>query len=223
MTEHPIEDDLPETFFDVLDKWGHGWMWKALRLEGNDGCLMDSIRDGTLLAVADDSYIRELHPELCLAAFILECSAGRGRIVGSFPELSPDANAYQGELLGLLAVHLILLAVNRLHPALTGRVKIYSDCMSALERITDLPSGRIACRIQHADILKILMVQCKDFSVKAHQDDRESYLSLVCPAQLNCQVDFFAKKVIWGLEGTQPPPQDISRWKQSGFLLVRPK
>jgi hypothetical protein len=181
-------------------------MWKALRLEGNDGWLMDSIRDGTLVAVTDGSYIRELHPELCSAAFILECSAGRGRIVGSFPEMSSDANAYRGELLGLLAIHLILLAVNRLDPTLTGRAKIYSDCMSALERITDLPPGRIPGRIQHADILKILMVHCKNFSfacgyyhVKAHQDDRDSYFSLARPAQLNCQVDFYAKKVIWGL------------------------
>jgi hypothetical protein len=228
--DQPTEANLPETFLDVLDKWGHSWMWKSLRLEGDDGWLLDAIHDGTLVAVADGSYIRELHPELCSAAFILECSAGRGRIVGSFPELSPDANAYRGELLGLLALHLILLAVNQLQPNLTGRAKIYSDCMSALERITDLPSGRIPSRIKHADILKILMVHCKNFSfgcsylhVKAHQDDRQSYYALTRPAQLNCQVDFYAKRVIWGLEGTQPPPQDMLPLEALGVFAGKTK
>jgi hypothetical protein len=38
------------------------------------------------------------------------------------------ANAYRGELLGLMAIHLILLSVNTVHPKLKGEVKIVSDC-----------------------------------------------------------------------------------------------
>jgi hypothetical protein len=102
--------------------------------------------------------------------------------------------------------------------------------MSALERITDLPSGRIPSRIKHADILKILMVHCKNFSfgcsylhVKAHQDDRQSYYALTRPAQLNCQVDFYAKSVIWGLEGSQPPPQDMLPLEALGVFAGKTK
>ena len=50
---------------------------------------------------------------MCSAAFILECKEGTGRIVRSFPEASKMANAYSGELLGLMAIHLVLLAANK--------------------------------------------------------------------------------------------------------------
>lgn len=169
-----------------------------------------------LRAVTDGSYIRELHPEICSAAFILECSAGTGRILGSFPELSKDANAYRGELIGLLAIHLILAAVNKVVPDLQGSVQIFSDCLGALGRVTTLPTSRLPNNTKHADILKILVLHCSSFSflssyhhVKAHQDDHLAYSCLVRAAQLNCQVDYCTKQVIWGLHGTTPPPQDM--------------
>ena len=42
-----------------------------------------------------------------------------------------------------------------------------------------------------------------------HQDDSTHYNSISRPVQLNCQVDFLAKKVIWDLEGKKPPPQEM--------------
>ena len=95
-------------------------MWQSLRLIGNDNWLEQSIAAGTCVAVTDGSYIRELYPNLCLAAFIIECSEGNGLIVGSFPETSSAASAYRGELLGLLAIHLILLAANNVQQDLRG-------------------------------------------------------------------------------------------------------
>ena len=89
-------------------------MWKLLRLIGDDGWLKRAIVRGTLVTVTDGSYMQELLPDLCSAAFILECSEGSSRIVGSFAEASRGANAYRGELLGLMAIHLILLAANKL-------------------------------------------------------------------------------------------------------------
>jgi hypothetical protein len=38
----------------------------------------ESIRHGTLVAVMDGSYIREMFPNLCSAAFVIECGVGRG-------------------------------------------------------------------------------------------------------------------------------------------------
>ena len=54
------------------------------------------------------------------------------KLVGSFSEVSDEANAYRGELLGLMALHLILLAVNKINPNLDGSVTLHSDCLSAL-------------------------------------------------------------------------------------------
>jgi hypothetical protein len=77
--------------------------------------VIKSIAQGALVAVTDGFYIREQFPELCSAAFVLECSAGHGRIVGSFSESLIVANSHRGELLGLMAIHLILLSINKIH------------------------------------------------------------------------------------------------------------
>ncbi len=86
----------------------------------------------SLVAVTDGSYITEHYPDLCSTAFVLECTQGGGRATGPFPEASTAAYAFWGELLGLMVVHLLLLAVNTVSPGLNGWVKIYSDCLGAL-------------------------------------------------------------------------------------------
>ena len=95
-----------------------------------------SISNGTMAAVMDGSYIRELYPTLCSAAFILECSKGHGRVVGFFLEALLVANAYRGELLGLMAIHLILLSINKIQQNLGESVEKVSDCLRALKRVT---------------------------------------------------------------------------------------
>ena len=45
---------------------------------------------------------------------------------GSFPECSQGANAYRGELMGLMAIHLILLEAKKVWPSLRGCEVIYS-------------------------------------------------------------------------------------------------
>ncbi len=111
-----------------------------MKVLGGTDWLLQAIAGGTLIPVTDGSYIREHYPELCSAAFILECTQGGGRVTGAFPEALIDANAFQGELLDLMAVHLLLLAVNTVSPGLTGRVRVYSDCLGALSRVAELPS-----------------------------------------------------------------------------------
>jgi hypothetical protein len=63
---------------------------------GNVTWINKSIAHCTLVAVTDGSYILEHFPELCLAAFVLECSVGSRRIVGSFSESLIVANACRG-------------------------------------------------------------------------------------------------------------------------------
>lgn len=67
------------------------------------------------------SLVGKLYPELCSAAFVLKCRVGRGRLVGAFAK-SYFENAYRSELMGLMlmAVHIILLAVNKIKPTLKG-------------------------------------------------------------------------------------------------------
>ena len=74
----------PHTFMDVLLSWGNTWLWDNISIVGVHGWINDAISDGSLLAVTDGSFIREQYPTLCSAAFVLECTKGRGRMVGSF-------------------------------------------------------------------------------------------------------------------------------------------
>ena len=115
--------------------------------------------------------------------------------MGSFMESTPNAGSYRGELLGLMAIHLILRSMNEISTDLQGSVHIYSDCMVALNKVKNLPPYHIPTKCSHSDILKNIMVNCSDLTflqfyslVQAHQDDHIGYESLTRSAQLNCQM-----------------------------------
>ncbi len=136
-----------------------------------------------------------------MTAFVLECKKGQGRIIGSFSEESLAANAYRGELLGIMAVHLILVSVNKLNSLLAGLVEVVFDCLGALSHVVNLPPYCIPSRCKHSDILKNILVNCRDLSfsvhfshIKAHQDDKTSFDKLSWKAQLNCICDHLAKQ-----------------------------
>ena len=208
-------DEVPPTlFWQVLLKWERTWMWENIRWEGDDNWISASIRQGTCIAVTDGSYMRSLYPDIHSAAFVLECTSGTGRIWGSFPEPSRCACSYRGELVGLMAIHLILLATNEVNVGLQGRVQIYSDCLGALDKVKNLPPARIPTGSAHSDVLKNILVNCSDISfdryyshVSAHQDDHKTFTTLTREAQLNCSMDYLAKKALWDLRATQLPVQ----------------
>jgi hypothetical protein len=54
-------------------------------------------------------------------------------MIGSFLESLTVANAYRGELLGLMVIHLILLSINRINCNLSGGVEIVLNCLGALK------------------------------------------------------------------------------------------
>ena len=180
-TELPGPPPLPSDFWEVLDKWQRLWMWDNLTWVGDDGWLAAVIADGTCIAVTDGSYMKDLYPNVQLVAVVLECTRGRGRLWCSFSEASQVACSYRGELLGLMAIHLILLAINEVNPGLGGSVHIYLGCLGALDKVKNLPPSCIPSGRSHSDVLKNVLVNCSNLSftrfyshVKAHQDDKLS-------------------------------------------------
>jgi hypothetical protein len=183
-------------------------MWESLNLAGDgkdeaSAWLKEVIEENTLVAVTDGSYVKELYPDMNYCAFILECSRGRGRMAGAFSEQTMAACLYQGKLLGLLAIRLILLSINKIYPTLTGSVHIFSDCLGGLNKVKNLPPHRIPSKCRHSDVLKMIMIHCSYMSFNclyshgsADQDDREECESLSREAQLNCACDFRAKQVL---------------------------
>ena len=205
----------PADFLDIVRGWGHTWIWDELQVTGSPDWIAKAITDNSLVAVTDGSYIKEHHPDLCLAAFVLECTKGRGRLVGAFAEASATANAYRVELLGLMAILFLLLAVEPVLPGLRGSVLIYSDCLSALGCVADLPPYRIPTRCRHLDILKMIMVNCTNTSfwreymhVAAHQDEHTHWDDMTRPAQLNLTCDTGAKVILHAQDATDLPIQE---------------
>ncbi len=76
----------PADFLDVLRGWGQTWIWDNLKVTGGTDWVAQAIADNSLVVVTDGSYIKEHFPDLCSAAFVLECTQGRGRLVGAFAE-----------------------------------------------------------------------------------------------------------------------------------------
>ena len=154
------------------------WLWEDLTVKGDENWLEQSIPAGSVIAVMDGLYQKDLYPNISSSGFVLECKQGRGRIHGSLVEQSSEACAYRGEPMGLTALLLILCAVNTVKPNLPGRVQMCSDCLGALSRVAELPDMRIPSSCSHSDLLKTIMVYFWPFSfgidyahVRAHQDD----------------------------------------------------
>ncbi len=198
-----IQDTTPSTFVEVLHSWGNMWLWEHMSVYGGVIWLEQTIPHSTLVTVTDGLYIREFYPPLYSAAFIIECTKGCGRVVGSFSKLLSVANAYRGELLGLMAIHLILLSANKIHQSLVGSVEIVSDCLGALKQVTHLPQYWIPSWCHHLDILKTILVHCQGLlfttyysHIRAHQDNNVIFSKLRRKAQLNCICNHTAKQQI---------------------------
>jgi hypothetical protein len=156
------------SFLNVLCEWGCTWLWEHMLVDGGMEWISEAIQDGSLVMVTDGLYIRQLYPNLCSAAFILECAEGHGKVIKSFSESTLAANAYRGELLGLMAIHLLLVSVNRVHNTLEGSVEVVSDCLGALKRVVHPPPYWIPSRCKHLDILKYVIVNCRDLTFTLH-------------------------------------------------------
>jgi hypothetical protein len=139
-------------------------MWDNLQWVEDDEWIVIAIAEGTCMAVTDGSFKKDLYPHIHSAALVLECTKGRGRVWCSFPEASQVAFSYGGELIGLMAIHLILLTINKVNPGLKGFVHIYSDCLGALEKVKNLPPTRIPSRLAHLDVLKNILVNRSNLS-----------------------------------------------------------
>jgi hypothetical protein len=87
----------------------------------------------------DGSYMKDMYPHFNLVTFIFEYTKGQGHLWGSFVENTTDAGSYWGELLGFMAIHLILQAIKEVTPGLRGSVHILSDCLGALCKVKNLP------------------------------------------------------------------------------------
>lgn len=129
-----VGDVRPERcFWEYLCTWGGSWMWESIVNEGCDlNWVVTALRDGTAILVTDGSYKVDLAPTVSGAGWVLYCTSSKLRLRGSFYEVSPHADSYPAEYLGLLAIHTLLAALQEYHEFIAARVRLCCDNQSAL-------------------------------------------------------------------------------------------
>ena len=176
-------------------------MWEGLTMPADPTWLKEAVTNNTLVCVTDGSYSMEKAPDICGAGWVIYCTAARRHISARLVERSDSASAYRGELLGMLAIHVILYAIEEYY-GVTGDSKVLCDNKGAIYTFQK-KSKRIPAGAKNNDIQRVLrQVKARTKSihllhhVKAHQDDYKKRRDLPLDAQLNCFCDDLAKEAV---------------------------
>ena len=73
--------------------------------------LTNTVINNTVVCITDGSYNPEKAPDIYGTGWIIFYTATKRRISTTLVERSDSTSAYRGELLGMLAIHIILLAI----------------------------------------------------------------------------------------------------------------
>ena len=199
----PLQPPSP-TFWESLMNGGGEWMWDYVSDRSPDLVwLKRALEEGTAILATDGSFSRTRCSTVCGAGWIIACRRCKRTLSGSFSEWSSSANAYRGELLGLVALHTLLLQMCRYYNLTKAKGKITCDSKSAL-----MESGQRRRRIRpgapQGDIFLTLRsihqeIPWADITyewVKSHQDSRLPWRCLTLEEQLNTTCDALANGAV---------------------------
>ncbi len=122
------------TFWESLIKGGGKWMWDYVSDRSSElHWLKTALEQGTDVLTMDGSYSWSRGPNVSGAGWIIACHKCRKMLSGSFYEVSSNASPYQGELLGLIALHTLILQVCQYYQLTSVKGKIICNSKSALK------------------------------------------------------------------------------------------
>ncbi len=111
-TSTPVVQPLASSpsFWDALLVQGGEWMWTNFQFNWDDSFdwMMAAYQEGSLLWVTDGSYNSKTAPEVSGVGWIVHDGKSGRQWKCSFIEISPAANSYRAELLGLYAIHVFI-------------------------------------------------------------------------------------------------------------------
>ena len=149
------ESEAQKSFKELLEGWGGCWMWEDLRLTEDLEWIVESLQNKSLVCVTDGLYDKQRAPDVCSAGWIMKCRRTGRQISGSLVEVSPSAGSYRGEMLGMLAIRLLLLAVEEYFGAITKDNRICCDNKEAIFTF-EKKSKRVIAGKSNADIWRVL-------------------------------------------------------------------
>ena len=221
-------------FWDYIKEWGGDWMWEMIYPDVGHGFNIDwmitALKAGNLVGVTDGSYNRSRNAFVCGAGWILMDMTTGERLAGSFSEYSSSAGSYRGELLGLCAINVLLLALSKAGE-ITNRpqITVWCDNKGAVNRASD-NSRRIKSGRSCADILRVLRtirmelpLAATFLHVDSHMDDKLTWEQLSLEQQLNCHCDSLAKaSILQHLSDRRSgahPPQRLLPKEAAGIFI----
>ncbi len=157
--------------------------------------LKDALTTGTLVGVTDGSNNRHKAKSCSRAGWALACRSSKKTLRGSFYEVSSAAGSYRRELLGLVAIHTLILGAAENYQPERILSKICCNNMSALYQ-----AGKVWQFIQsgskHLDLQQAVSTyECKvnmalTYShVRAHQYALKPWSMFTLEEQLNVICD----------------------------------
>ena len=159
-----------------------------------------ALQTGGILAVSDGSFYPQ--ERVGAAAWVLEETIGGTSIIGSMPAVGDSSiqNPCRSELMGLYYILLHLYSLCKEHNITSGKVTLYCDGLSAIQLLQSCHKDMLNTK-KHFDITNAIIKMLQEIPltvnfkhIKGHQDLGSAYHNLSRLAQLNVQVDDYAKQ-----------------------------
>ena len=116
------------TFWEYLQQAGGVWMWENVTGNIRDvEWVATAMEQGSAVVASDGSFNPKQSTQVCSAGWIVYCRKTKQRIKGNMFEISVNAGSYQGELLGLVAVHTLAIAISIYHNVLSRQAGLSNE------------------------------------------------------------------------------------------------
>jgi hypothetical protein len=197
---------LPCLHQGVRTFWGslhHGrgiWMWDYVSdMTTEPDWLPGALEQRMAMLATNKSYACKRGPKVSGAGWVIACHRSGRMLKGSFFKLSSNASSYTGELLGLVAIHTLVLNVCRFYQPYTVSRKFICDNESALYKSSRRGHRRICPGTAQADLFwtlqsihhEMLGANSQYEWVKSHQNSCLPWHLLTLEEQLNTTCNTF--------------------------------
>jgi hypothetical protein len=131
-------------------------MWDYVSDKESDPLwLKEALEQSLAILATDGSYSRTKGPHVSGAGWFIAYRKTHRLLKGSFYENSRDASLYRGELLGLVALHTIILQICKYYNLQSVRGKIICDSKSTLNQ-SSKQYRRVSAGTLQADLFRAL-------------------------------------------------------------------
>ncbi len=169
--------------WDSLLSGGGEWMWDYVSKRFNKMLWPKSaLEEGMAILANNGSYSQTQGLDVCGAGWEIACLKSHEILNGPFYKFSSGASTYRGGLLGLVALHTLILRVCQHYHLTLAQGKIICDSKSALNKSRKQP-WRIRPGAAQGDVFRALQTIHQEMPgtnlkyewVKSHQDSQKPW------------------------------------------------